>query len=508
MVTARRVEERLQDIPASVAAITGDQAARMESLADIQSLVSGVTFQSIGPIPLVGIRGFGNRSQAGIATTSTVGIFQDGVFVSPPLVSLIGRVDAGRIEIAKGPQSTLYSRASYTGAFNIVSNDPDDDFSGYLEAGYGTSSVDGDDIWSVRGAVSLPISDTLSMRVFGLREKRDGFTYDSVTGNRGAGYDRKVGRVRLLWEPSDVVSARLTGTIMRDNIPLGLVHSGRTRAPLGNNVVFGNLGNPAVNAALVFGRTVWDAIYVNPQSGKTRGEQATLDLRFDTPMGELASLTDYQHSNQKIRTSIDLTRLAIVQGNTPFEEERYSQELRLSNQVGQLSYLLGLYYLHIDAEQGGGKAVVPATAFARFGPGSFLFDVGLNPALPFLRVNALFAPVATQTDAYAAFGQIGYDITDDLNLTVGIRQARDELRGTAGSTFGLRTGAFLTTVPITFRKATFNATTGSANLSYKIASDVTVIPAIRAATRRASSTAVPPPGSISVRKTSMPMSLA
>ena len=65
IVTARRVEERLQDIPASVAAIKADQVAGMQGLSDVQRLVSGVTFQSLGPVPVVGIRGFGNRSQAG-----------------------------------------------------------------------------------------------------------------------------------------------------------------------------------------------------------------------------------------------------------------------------------------------------------------------------------------------------------------------------------------------------------------------------------------------------------
>jgi iron complex outermembrane receptor protein len=69
---------------------------------------------------------------------------------------------------------------------------------------------------------------------------------------------------------------------------------------------------------------------------------------------------------------------------------------------------------------------------------------------------------------------VGYDITDALNLTVGLRFARDELRGTAGSYFrSVILNALLpSATPITFRKAAFNATTGSANLSYKIAPDV------------------------------------
>jgi len=466
IVTARRVRERLQDIPASVAAIPSGEVAKMQSLADIQSLVSGVTFQSYGPVPVVGIRGFGNRSQAGVATTSTVGIFQDGVFVSPPLVSLISAIDTGRIEVAKGPQSTLYGRASYTGAINIVANDPDKTYTGYLEAGFGGSSVVGDRLWSVKGAISLPLTDTLSVRVFGLREKRDGYTYDPVTGNHGGGDDRKIGRVRVLWEPNDTVTARLTGTIMRDDIPPAVVHTGRQIPPGGNNIYYGDPYYPGIATAQQFGQTVWDAIYQTPQSGVTKGESITLDLRIKTPIGELASLSDYQHANQDIKTGIDLTRLDIVQGNTPFDEQRFSQELRLANKIGRFSYLVGAYYLHINAYQGGGKNIDPSAPFATFGPGSTLYD--------YAGFATLYQPTFTQTNAYAAFAQIGYDFTDKLNLTAGIRQGRDELQGTAGNIFGTVSGFLIPTTPITYRKAAFNATTGGVNLSYKIAPDVKV----------------------------------
>lgn len=464
IVTARRVSERLQDIPASVSAISEEQVEQLASLADLQSVVSGVTFKTFGPIPTVGIRGFGNRTLAGVGTNSTVGIFQDGVFVSPPLVTLIGRVDAARIEVAKGPQSTLYGRSSFTGAINVVSNDPDDTFSGDVDIGVGGSSVHDETLYHVRGSVSLPLSDTLSVRLFGLREEREGYTYDSVTGNRGAGYDRKIGRVRFLWEPNDDVSARLTGTIMRDNIPMGLVHSGRQTPPLGSGVIFGNPLNPAVNAALQFGDTVWDGIYTRPQSAETEGEQVTLDLRFQTPFGELASLTDVQHSTQFIKIGLDLTRLGVANGNTPFEEDRFSQELRLANSGDNWSYLVGAYYLSAESEQGGGKAPDATRPFAAFGPGSALFDLR--------GFNALIQPSYLETKAWAVFGQFGYDLTDRLNLTVGLRHGRDELSGVTGSFFGTRTGLIIPTTPMTQRSAEFDATTGSANLSYTIAPDI------------------------------------
>ncbi len=467
VVTARRVQERLQDIPASVSAITGDQVTRMSNLTDIQSMVSGVTFKAYGPIPTVGIRGFGNRTMAGVATNSTVGIFEDGVFVAPPLVIDINRIDTQRVEVAKGPQSTLYGRSSFTGAINIVSNDPAKDFSGYVDAGYGGSSVHGENLWHVRGAVSIPLTDTLAVRFFGLREKRDGFTYDSVTGNRGGGYDRTAGRVRLLWQPTSTLTARLTGTILRDNLPLNLTHTGRNPAPLGQinlfqDTVIPALANAAQNA-LVFGPTVWDAIYPQPQSSRTRGEQVTLDVRLQTPIGEFASLSDFQHSHQDILTSLDLTRLNYARGDTLFDEKRGSQELRLSNKTGRFNYLFGAYYLHVEARTGGGEMLDPNHPFAAFGPGTALYDLA--------NFNALYQPSYVKTDAFAGFAQIGYDVTDKLNLTLGLRESLDDLSGPTTSVFRTRAGVIL---PATYinRYGSFVSTTGSANLSYKIAPDV------------------------------------
>lgn len=468
-VTARRVEERLQDIPGSVSAITGEQMENMTSMSDIQSLVSGVTFQTIGPIPAVGIRGFGNRSQPGNPSNSTVGIFQDGVFVSPAISSFINSTDTERVEIAKGPQSTLYGRSSFAGAINIATNDPSDEFSGYLDVGVGQGSADSEDLWHMRGAISIPISDTLGIRIFGLHEERDGYTYDSLTGNRSGSMDRDIGRVRLLWEPNSTVTARLTGTIYRDDLPLPLVTAGEVRAPLGRGIILANPFNPAVGNALKFGDSVWEAQYALPQKSEIDGDQITLDLRFQTPLGELASLTDYQDVTMDTSLSLDLTPLSFATGTGTYYDERYSQELRLTNDIGQLSYFVGFYYLHSEVAQNGGKAVDPSQAFALVGPGSAPYD--------FQGVNAIFTPSFTETDAYAVFAQLSYDLTDELNLTVGLRRGRDEISGTTGS--GVRVEVapnvdFIPPVMMIHRDEAFDATTGSAVVSYQITPDLLV----------------------------------
>lgn len=467
VVTARRISERLQDIPASVSAITGEQVANMGSLADIQSMVSGVIFKTFGPIPTVGIRGFGNRTVAGNNTNSTVGIFQDGVFVAPPLVVDASKIDTERVEVAKGPQSTLYGRSSFTGAINIVSNDPEKELGGYLDIGYGGSSVHSEQLWHARAAVSIPLDDTLSLRFFGLREKRDGYTYDSATGNRGDGYDRDIGRVKLKWQPSKDFTARLTGTALTDNLPLGLVHSGRTPAPYGNNVFLANNADPAVAPALTFGKNVWDATgsYVLPQSGKTKGQEMTLDLRVQTRIGEIASLTDLQHSTQDLFTSLDLTSLDVARGETPFEERRWSEELRLSNKIGTVSYLLGGYYLLARNRQSGNEGPDADHPSVVLGP-----QAAVREAFPF--ITDLYSPSNLKTSAHAVFGQLGYDFTDRLNLTVGLRRGRDGLSGSTGSFAKTLALGLLPQQPMTYRSAGFDSTTGSANLSYKFTPDV------------------------------------
>jgi iron complex outermembrane receptor protein len=117
-------------------------------------------------------------------------------------------------------------------------------------------------------------------------------------------------------------------------------------------------------------------------------------------------------------------------------------------------------------EQGGGKTFDLTKPFATFGPGSAQFDLA--------GVDALLQPAYTRTKAYAAFGQLGYDITDRLNFTAGLRYGHDDISGTAGVAIHLKSGFLIPTAPITFRSAKFNALTGNANLSYKIAPDVIV----------------------------------
>ena len=460
VVTARRVSERLQDIPASVSAVTGEKLSSLGSLNDLQSSISGVTFKSEGPVPIVAIRGFGNRPVL-TGPNTTVGIFQDGVFIAPFLNVEDSQIDVARIEVAKGPQSTLYGRSTYTGAINIVTADPTSTPTGYVEGGVGGSSSYGEGLYDLRGVVAGPITDTLSGRFFLLREERDGYTYDPVTHYRGYGYDRVAGRAKLMWEPTNDLKVRLAATIVHDNDTRGDVNSGKLQAPLGQAAEF---GDPAVTPIYKFGPNIWTGNFLRPNLGYIDGQEGTLDVRYQSPIGELASLSDYTHSKTQIQSNVGTSTADVVDAFGDTSEDRFSQELRLSGKADRFTYLVGLYYLYTDFKFGDPGTTLNLNApFARFYPGSAPYDEGIQEIL---------TPTTTRTNAYAAFAQLGYNFTDKLNLTLGIREGRDMLNGVTSETFLFQPGLAVPIVPQTGQRAKFDATTGSANLNYKFARDI------------------------------------
>ncbi|WP_375404628.1 hypothetical protein [uncultured Sphingomonas sp.] len=114
--------------------------------------------------------------------------------------------------------------------------------------------------------------------------------------------------------------------------------------------------------------------------------------------------------------------------------------------------------------QGGGKAVDPARPFGVFGLGSARSDLA--------RINAIHQPSFTETQAFSAFGQLGFDITDRLNLTVGLRPNQDGISGTAGVAIRNLAGVIIPTTPTVYRRGVFNATTDNPIVSYDVAQDV------------------------------------
>jgi outer membrane receptor protein involved in Fe transport len=209
VVTARKREETLIDVPLAVTAIGAD-ALQREGIKDIEGVIDrdpSLGFdRGIAPYDTrIVIRGLSpTRGRPNVAT------LVDGIDVSSEAIGVAGGsllinprlVDIERIEIVKGPQSALYGRSAFAGAISYITKDPDDEVSGDVSAEYADNNE-----YELKAGVSLPFSDTLGMRLNGYKFDDEGF-YKSTRGQKVGGGDGMGGSLSIKWQPTDAYSLK------------------------------------------------------------------------------------------------------------------------------------------------------------------------------------------------------------------------------------------------------------------------------------------------------------
>lgn len=211
VVSTRRREESLKDVPIAVSAITSEQIER-QGITDLKDVVANqpsVQFdQSYGPADnRITIRGLSNTRGR-----SNVAFLVDGIdvttenFVSAGSGLLANRrllTDVERIEVVKGPQSALFGRSAFAGAISYTTKEPGDEFNGRvsLDVGdYGRRTID--------GAFGGPLSDTFGIRIAGVRFNEDGYYTNKLTGNNVGGSDGYGAALTGVWKPADPVKVK------------------------------------------------------------------------------------------------------------------------------------------------------------------------------------------------------------------------------------------------------------------------------------------------------------
>jgi outer membrane receptor protein involved in Fe transport len=212
IVTTRRREESLQDVPIAVSAISSEQLLR-QGVTDLRRTVElqpSVQFdQAFGPADnRITIRGLSNtRGRSNVAflidgidvTTENLVTAGSGLLANRRLLS-----DVERIEIVKGPQSALYGRAAFAGALSYTTKDPGDEFQGRVGLDIGDYGRRNFDV-----AFGGPVTDTLGLRVTGTMWNEDGFYSNSVTGQAIGQQEGYAFAVKSVWKPADGIKSTL-----------------------------------------------------------------------------------------------------------------------------------------------------------------------------------------------------------------------------------------------------------------------------------------------------------
>ncbi|WP_312549478.1 TonB-dependent receptor [Massilia sp.] len=448
VVTARRREESLQDVPVSVTAFSADQLSK-QATPDVTALALSLPNTTLKASRATNstltafIRGVGQADPlAGFE--SGVGIYIDDIYLARPQAAVADIYDVERIEVLRGPQGTLYGRNTIGGAVKYVTRKlgPKPDLR--LRATAGTyGQIEG------VATASTPVSDTVRVGGTVARFKRDGFGTNLYTGAEN--YDKDVTALRLSAEftPTPDLFIRIAGDATRDESNPKNGHRltvGRTSgAPILDNEF-----DTRANLTRALG---------HEQEVKAHGVSALVEYQIDDQLS-VKSITASR--KDKSWAPIDFDALPTVDMEVPalYTNKQFSQEFQLSYTSERLQGIAGVYYMDANAYN--------------------KFDTILAGAFP----SSTFTSGDIDTKAWAAYFDGSYNVNDALSVSLGGRYTVDErtasiyrqiFLGLAGSPEMGNPGAILFRTDTDFRNGTLKRKdkkfTPRVAVNYKLSSD-------------------------------------
>jgi iron complex outermembrane recepter protein len=456
VVTAQRREESVQDVPISMTALTGETLAKagIQDTESLSTLTPGLLVQR-SVVGQIRIRGIGNENYT-ISGDPGVAVHSDGVYVARAAAGLFDLFDINRVEVLRGPQGTLYGRNATGGVINVLPNTPSDTFEGRIGASYGNY-----DAFRIDGMINAPISQTVALRFAALGNYRDGFTKNTNADARSRGFDsfdsKDVFAIRAQVANTDEgpFKARLAFEYLNDdsNLPAYKYRNRPTALPTSD------FGGGASAFTSPFLRTVNQGIELAiPGTGRTVGSnddvfktiQTGLGLHLSYDFGNvtLSSISAFRDTKFNYLDDGDGADIFYVNYFQQDKTKQYSQEIQLSGGGDRFEWLLGGFYFK---ESGSSFIGLP-------------FPFGAN--LPFY----ITIDGTAKTRALAGFGELRWNATDRLKITLGGRYSSE--KRAAAYRYEINFGAPFVANPDL--KDTFNAFTPRAVINYELTDDVNV----------------------------------
>ncbi|MDP3781622.1 MAG: TonB-dependent receptor plug domain-containing protein, partial [Sphingopyxis sp.] len=450
IVTASKRSQTLQDTPVAVSVTSAAQLeeSQIRDLIDLQTAVPSLRvsqLQSSANTNFI-IRGFGNgANNAGIEPS--VGVFIDGVYRSRSAAQIGDLPNVERIEVLRGPQSTLFGKNASAGVISIVTQKPQYDFGGSAEVTYGNFNA-----ITVKGNVTGPISDSVAFSIGGNYNRRDGYAQDLKLDTDVNDRNRWGVRGQLLFEPTDALSIRLIGDY--DKIDENCCIAGNVIA--GPTVAITNAlaGGPSVDANNPFSYDVYNN-FLSSNEIENYGGSAQID--YDLGNLALTSITAYRKVKALTNQDSDFTGADLIGENSQdLGIDTFTQEFRVTSDFdGPINFLLGGYYFNEKIKQkndirfgadfrpyAGGlinPAAVLGSANARAAGnavvsgleqqiGGILGNPGLYTGQFFRAGDGLDEAYRLKDEAFSIFGTIDFEVTDRLTLSLGGNYTKDRKR--------------------------------------------------------------------------------
>ena len=415
IVTAQKRSERLQDVPLSITAVTGDQLAKqgITSPADLEKIAPGFTYrQSQNGTPVFAIRGIGFYSEQA-AVSPTVTIYTDQVPLPYARMSEGAALDVERVEILKGPQGTLFGQNSTAGAVNYIAAKPTDSLKAGFDLTYGRfNEVD------AGGYISGPITDTLKVRLAVRHEYRNDWqkstTRDDTSGQR----DFTVGRLLVDWQPieklkialnlngwrdrSDTQQSQARGYLPVSGAPPVTSQTIATAAGLTSYPYLSGNSNRQAD---------WDPGVDYQRNDKFYQAAANISYAF-TDQIRLISITSYSHLKSFSPIDSDGTPVPALVVDQHGFIKTFTQELRLEGDTGRLKWVVGGDYE---------RDITKEVQFTIIKGSNTQFPT--NPPI-FFNGDNLYNNQNVRSKA--GFANLEYKLTDTLSAQGGVRYTQED----------------------------------------------------------------------------------
>ena len=395
VVTARRRDESIQDIPITVNVLS-EKALREQGIDDIELVeesTPGLTLDVLGGTRArPTIRGIGS-DETGPGGDPSTGVFLDEVYLGRSGQQAVDAFDIQRVEVLKGPQGTLFGRNVVGGAISFITNKPTDETEGRIAVTVGEFGL-----FETDGYFNLPASDELKFRIAYSTKDSSGFGENQFTGSDLTDVERRSIRAHALYEPSDRLSFLLTANYTTDDAN-GTV--GNTHRLNGQD---GIDDDPFTNRAEVDGFSERDLFGLTLKSEFELGESLTF-----------TNVTSYQTIEEGFLDDIDgfnrIENPELVNVDLGFTDDAnsFSTESRLSGVTDNFNWTTGFYYSEDDVD---GEVIlrIDGTGAENLGEA---FDTDL------------FFTATGETESVAVFAEGTYALNDRLNLTAGARYTQD-----------------------------------------------------------------------------------
>ena len=408
VVTARKVEESMQDVSVAVTAFTGEAVDNLmiRDVRELEGLVPNVVIDAVSVAPSgasLYIRGVGTQ-EVERSFDPAVGVVIDGVPLSFVNGSMRNTFDFQSIEILRGPQGTLFGRNTTGGVINITRSRPTGELGLKYEVRGGSDSL-----LDTKAVFNFPLGETLAGKLSFASQKDGSARRNSTIGRDVGNADNQEIGATLLFTPTENFEALFTYVNYQDDndgVPLQNIASFNPDNPV----------NPVPELPCILG-FCGDAVtdledfsqdfYTRPI--QFEWDSYTLNLNYELELGTLSAIVGYQDTDESVPTDFDATPLNFFHTIRDQESEQTSVELRFASGPGlseTFDFVAGIFWVEDE------YALDQKTSIAAFGG----------------QAGALFQdPFANhEREALAVFGEVHIDLSEKLMLTLAGRYTDEE----------------------------------------------------------------------------------